>query len=214
MYKCCIFDLDGTLVNSIYAIQKSVNDTLSYWNMREISVEESRLYVGDGYKKLLERSLIACGDKELTHYEEAVERYQDIFRECCMYRVEAYEGIGELIPAAGFIWSLGRIWGDRKEITNLQTVLYCLCLGAMASDALSTGAVWDALILEAVNLAVFLLAHMRKCMRWIRISGIIMILVALYMTKDFWLSLSWWVYLLAAGLGLIVFAAVNEMKKR
>ena len=50
MYKCCIFDLDGTLVNSIYAIQKSVNDTLSYWNMREISVEESRLYVGDGYK--------------------------------------------------------------------------------------------------------------------------------------------------------------------
>jgi hypothetical protein len=89
----------------------------------------------------------------------------------------------QLIPAAGFIWSLGRIWGDRKEITNLQTVLYCLCLGAMASDALSTGAVWDALILEAVNLAVFLLAHMRKCMRWIRISGIIMILVALYMTK-------------------------------
>ena len=120
----------------------------------------------------------------------------------------------QLIPAAGFIWSLGRIWGDRKEITNLQTVLYCLCLGAMVSDTLSTGAVWDALILEAVNLAVFLLAHMRKCMRWIRISGIIMILVALYMTKDFWLSLSWWVYLLAAGLGLIVFAAVNEMKKR
>ena len=38
MYKCCIFDLDGTLVNSIYAIQKSVNDTLSYCNMREISV--------------------------------------------------------------------------------------------------------------------------------------------------------------------------------
>ena len=51
MYKCCIFDLDGTLVNSIYAIQKSVNDTLSYWNMREISVEESRLYVGDGYMR-------------------------------------------------------------------------------------------------------------------------------------------------------------------
>ena len=97
MYKCCIFDLDGTLVNSIYAIQKSVNDTLSYWNMREISVEESRLYVGDGYKKLLERSLIACGDKELAHYDEAVDRYQDIFRKCCMYRVEAYEGIRELL---------------------------------------------------------------------------------------------------------------------
>ena len=119
-----------------------------------------------------------------------------------------------LIPAAGFIWGLGRIWGHRKKITNIQSVLYCLCLGTMALDALSTGAVWDALILEAVNLAVFLGAYMRKSMGWIRISGVTMILVALYMTKDFWLSLSWWVYLLAAGLGLIVFAAVNEMKKR
>mgnify|MGYP000317334612 FL=1 len=42
----------------------------------------------------------------------------------------------QLIPAAGFIWSLGRIWGDRKEITNLQTVLYCLCLGAMGIGCL------------------------------------------------------------------------------
>ena len=111
-------------------------------------------------------------------------------------------------------------WFESLNQTSVasSTAIVCTeviwCLGAMASDALSTGAVWDALILEAVNLAVFLLAHMRKCMRWIRISGIIMILVALYMTKDFWLSLSWWVYLLAAGLGLIVFAAVNEMKKR
>ena len=68
MYKCCIFDLDGTLVNSIYAIQKSVNDTLSYWNMREISVEESRLYVGDGYKKLLETWSISRDYQELAHY--------------------------------------------------------------------------------------------------------------------------------------------------
>ena len=71
----------------------------------------------------------------------------------------------------------------------------------------------DALILEAICLAVFLWAHIGKCTRWIRISGIIIITVALYMTKDFWLSLSWWIYLLAAGLGLILFAAVNEMKK-
>lgn len=97
MYKCCIFDLDGTLVNSIYAIQKSVNDTLCAWSMRKITLEECRLFVGDGYKKLLERSLIACGDETLSHYDQAVERYQDIFKGCCMYRVEAYEGIQELL---------------------------------------------------------------------------------------------------------------------
>ena len=60
-YDGILFDLDGTLVNSIYAIQKSVNDTLSYWNMREISVEESRLYVGDGYRSCWSGPLLPAG---------------------------------------------------------------------------------------------------------------------------------------------------------
>ena len=46
MYKCCIFDLDGTLVNSIYAIQKSVDLTLEQWGMRPVSVEECKVFVG------------------------------------------------------------------------------------------------------------------------------------------------------------------------
>lgn len=119
----------------------------------------------------------------------------------------------QLIPAALFIWLLAHIWKDEKTIPNLQTALYSLCLGILAADAFYTGNVGDALILESICLAVFLWAHVRKCIRWIRISGVVIITVALYMTKDFWLSLSWWVYLLAAGLGLIFFAAVNEMKK-
>ena len=97
MYKCCIFDLDGTLVNSIYALQRSVNETLKIWGFREITLEETRQFVGDGYKKLLERSLLACEDETLSHYEEAVKRYEGIFKECCLYRVEAYEGIRELL---------------------------------------------------------------------------------------------------------------------
>ena len=33
MYQCCIFDLDGTLVNSVYAIQKAVNGTLEHFGL-------------------------------------------------------------------------------------------------------------------------------------------------------------------------------------
>lgn len=97
MYKCCIFDLDGTLVNSIYAIQRSVDLSLERWGMRKVSVEECKVFVGDGYKKLLERALAACGDEKQTHYEEAVARYPEIFKGCCMYRVEAYDGILALL---------------------------------------------------------------------------------------------------------------------
>lgn len=97
MYKCCIFDLDGTLVNSIYAIQKAVNDTLARCSLGPISEEDTKIYVGDGYRPLIERALKACGDKELKHYEDSLNVYNEVFRECCMYRVEAYEGIRELL---------------------------------------------------------------------------------------------------------------------
>lgn len=119
----------------------------------------------------------------------------------------------QLIPAAFFIWLAGVIWKEWEGKDEIQTVLYSLCLAYTALDAFRTGNVADALILEAVCLVIFLWANIRKYVRWMRISGIIIITVALYMTKDFWLSLSWWVYLLAAGLGLIAFAAISEMKK-
>ena len=45
----------------------------------------------------MERALISCGDRELVHYEEAVKNYADIFKDCCLYQVEAYDGIRELL---------------------------------------------------------------------------------------------------------------------
>ncbi len=71
----------------------------------------------------------------------------------------------------------------------------------------------DALILEGLCLFVFLWAQVVKCRRWVRISGGLMMVLALYMTKDFWLNISWWVYLLADGIGLILFAAIKEKKR-
>ena len=97
MYRCCIFDLDGTLVNSIYAIQRSVNQTLESFGYLPISVEDTKKYVGDGYKKLMERALKAQGDEALVHYQESLEKYSAFFKECCLYRVEPYEGIKELL---------------------------------------------------------------------------------------------------------------------
>lgn len=97
MYRCCIFDLDGTLVNSIYAIQKSVNQTLEFFGLPPISVEETQKFAGDGYKKLMERALKAKGDEKLSHYEEALVKYSAFFKDCCLYRVEPYEGIQQLL---------------------------------------------------------------------------------------------------------------------
>ncbi|MEG2350805.1 MAG: HAD family hydrolase [Hungatella sp.] len=97
MYPCCIFDLDGTLINTIYALTKTVNLTLDQYGLGPIDDEQTKIFVGDGYRKLLERALIHCEDSNLVHLPDALMTYNEFFRENCLYRIEAYEGIRELL---------------------------------------------------------------------------------------------------------------------
>ena len=97
MYKCCIFDLDGTLVNSIKAISYTANLTLKKYSLGPIDEDHYKIFAGDGYKKLIERALIYCGDKDLVHYEDALITYMDYFRIHCMHEVKAYNGIKDML---------------------------------------------------------------------------------------------------------------------
>lgn len=118
-----------------------------------------------------------------------------------------------LIPAALMVFSLGFIWGKSPRVIGVQTGLWLVCILALVLDAFFTQKVLDALMVEGVCLVIFLLSYQTRCRRWTWLSGIVIVSVAIYLTRSFWLSLSWWVYLLAAGIGLIAFAAINERKK-
>lgn len=97
MYKCVIFDLDGTLVDSINAIAYTTNLTLQKYNLGPIDVEEYKHLIGDGYKLLIERALKICGDTELENYEDALNTYLELFKIHCMHEVKAYEGIFDML---------------------------------------------------------------------------------------------------------------------
>lgn len=97
MYGCCIFDLDGTLIDSIKAIAYTANLTLKKYGLGPVDEEHCKIFVGDGYKKLMERALIYCGDKDLINYEDALVTYMDYFKIHCMHQVKAYEGIMDML---------------------------------------------------------------------------------------------------------------------
>ncbi len=99
MYKACIFDLDGTLTNTLESLTYSVNTTLEELGLSSITRQQCRAFVGSGPRPLLEQSLKAVGDHELVHIEQAVEIYARVFKEGCMYKVEPYAGIVELLAA-------------------------------------------------------------------------------------------------------------------
>lgn len=99
MYKACIFDLDGTLTDTLESLTYSVNTTLQELGLSSITREQCRAFVGSGPRPLLEQSLKAVGDQELAYIEQAVEIYARVFQEGCMHEVKPYDGIVELLTA-------------------------------------------------------------------------------------------------------------------
>ena len=97
MVKACIFDLDGTLLNTVYALSYCISFTMKEFGGREIDISHTKLFVGDGYKELVKRALIYSGDTELRNMDPACRLYMEIFNKNNLYKVKPYEGIIEAI---------------------------------------------------------------------------------------------------------------------
>lgn len=97
--KAVIFDLDGTLSDSIESIKYSADKALGEFGFGPFTEKQYKYFVGDGAANLVKRALLAGGDRELAHFEAAFARYKEIFREYCMYQVKPYDGIRELLAA-------------------------------------------------------------------------------------------------------------------
>ena len=97
--KACIFDLDGTLTNTLESMTYSVNLTLEEMGLSKITKDQCRLFVGNGARVLIEKSLKAAGDTDASRIEEGMEIYGRIFDRNCTYHVTLYEGIPEMLKA-------------------------------------------------------------------------------------------------------------------
>ena len=99
MIKACIFDLDGTLTDSLESLVYSVGKTLDEVGLPAITRQQCQSFVGNGAKKLVEESIRAAGDTDLEKLDQALEAYKRIFDVHCTYHVTPYEGIIDLLKA-------------------------------------------------------------------------------------------------------------------
>lgn len=97
MMKACIFDLDGTLTDTLESLYYSVNLTLDEMGLSQITKEQCQAFVGNGAKYLMDKAIRAAGDAEGKRLDEAMEVYGRVFDENCTYKVVPYEGITEMI---------------------------------------------------------------------------------------------------------------------
>ena len=97
--KACIFDLDGTLTNTLESMTYSVNLTLKEMGLSQITKDQCRMFVGNGARVLIEESLKVSGDPKASRMEEGMKIYGRIFDQNCTYHVTPYEGIPEMLKA-------------------------------------------------------------------------------------------------------------------
>lgn len=90
-----IFDLDGTLLNTLNDLAASTNYALRSAGMPEHSVEDVRRFVGNGVKKLMERAI--PDGLENPKFDETYATFRRHYLEHSLDTTKPYDGIPEVL---------------------------------------------------------------------------------------------------------------------
>lgn len=90
-YDTIIFDLDGTLLNSLEDLMDSVNYALLQFGYSPISLEQTRQFVGNGVARLIE--LAIPGGLNNPDFNSCVSTFRDYYSQNMLNKTRPYEGI-------------------------------------------------------------------------------------------------------------------------
>jgi len=76
--KLLIFDLDGTLANTLYTIRDAVNMCMEHFGFPTLDLDQVKSNVGNGVRVLIKRSVPECVSGE----DEEIDRILEYFGEC------------------------------------------------------------------------------------------------------------------------------------
>ena len=97
IYKAAIFDMDGTLVDTLEDLADSVNEMLAIYNFPQRTIDEVRKFVGNGARKLLERALPAEKSADKNFVDTALETYNKCYSRHVLNKTKPYAGIMEFL---------------------------------------------------------------------------------------------------------------------
>ena len=96
-YNTYIFDLDGTLLDTLTDLAASTNYALRTHGMPEHTIDEVRRFVGNGVRKLMERAVPDGADNPL--FDEAFATFRQHYMEHSLDTTRPYEGVPEMLAA-------------------------------------------------------------------------------------------------------------------
>ena len=96
-YKIAIFDMDGTILNTLDDLADSMNHCLRARGLAERSLQEIRTFLGNGIHRLVE-----CSVPDGTDAETLEKVYQDFliyYKDHCAIKTCPYEGIPQVLQS-------------------------------------------------------------------------------------------------------------------
>ena len=97
MERLVIFDLDGTLLNTIADLGNAANHTLAELGLPQHTLDEYRLMVGNGMRKLIQRALPADKADDDTFVDRTLASFLKYYAEHIDLYTRPYPGIPEMI---------------------------------------------------------------------------------------------------------------------
>lgn len=95
MITTIVFDLDGTLLNTLEDLTDSVNYAIAKFGFPERTIDEIQSFVGNGIARLIE--LVIPEGKENSHYEEILKTFREYYALHCKDKTKPYDGIIEML---------------------------------------------------------------------------------------------------------------------
>ncbi len=96
MVKLCIFDMDGTLVNTLNSIAYFANRALEHYGLPAIETERYKRMVGNGADVLVQRMIDAVGGTR-EQYEQVRALYNKSYDDDFLYLTAPYDGVCDLL---------------------------------------------------------------------------------------------------------------------
>lgn len=94
-YKLAVFDMDGTILNTLEDLADSTNYALKANGLPERTIDEVRRFVGNGIRLLIERAVPTDTDKELT--DKAFDTFKEYYKTHCAVKTRPYDGIKDVL---------------------------------------------------------------------------------------------------------------------
>ena len=112
-----LWDLDGTLLDTLEDLKDAVNATLIHYGLPERTLDEVRRFVGNGVVELMRRAL--PGSETDPDLMETIAYYQSYYKDHARIKTRPYEGVEETLSKVGEKYPVAIVSNKPDEVVKV-----------------------------------------------------------------------------------------------